>query len=55
MTKRTHAHLKKSAFKRAGVKSAYDALKKEFDLLEEKIKARFESSRKTHLNKSTNC
>jgi transcriptional regulator with XRE-family HTH domain len=43
MTK--HSQLKKSALKRQGVKSAFDALEEEFNLLEEMIKARLEAGK----------
>ena len=45
MSKMSHEQLVKTALKRPGVKAEYDALKEEFDLLEEMIKARLQAGK----------
>jgi transcriptional regulator with XRE-family HTH domain len=40
MTKKTHAQLVKTAFRKPGVKKAYDAMEDEFSLLDKMLKAR---------------
>ena len=43
--KRSHAHLKKVALRRVGVKQEYDSLQDEFKLLDEMISARLKAGK----------
>ena len=45
MTRRTHEQLVKVALNRPRVKKEYDALKEEFDLLEDMLKARLKAGK----------
>ncbi len=45
MARKTHSQLKKAAFKKAGVKEAYDSLEDEFGLLEMMLKARLKAGK----------
>lgn len=51
MPRRSHQQLKKTALSRPGVKKEYDAIKKEFELLEDMLNARCLAGKtKEHVN-----